>query len=257
MMATKVQPGQDEAAVLAPAPHYVVEQATPGGNGPGPVEGAGVARPAYAALPSGHLSSKNLVVNADEEEAAALAAVAYYIEIEAVAFEEVGVAERAADGAQADAEVVMVGVLPLPIVLATEGIVYTPDEEEAAALAAVTCYMEAEQWLVVADGAHAVAEVVVQEVVPPPIVLATEGIVYTPDEEEAAAALAAVTCYLEAEQRLADEELAHTQETWQWEASRLLLLHGLMPTRAPRRLNWGNIERLRHAGTGVPGIVGM
>lgn len=136
------------------------------------------------------------------------------------------------------------------------GVEHTPDEEEAAALAAVACYMDSQpSEPAVANEPESPKQA--DEPAPPPIVLSTDGIIHRPDEEEAAAALAAVACYLEAEQRMLAEELARSQEPWQWWASKVMLVHGLTPARAPHRPNWGNIERLRQAGSGVPGIVGL
>jgi hypothetical protein len=75
-----------------------------------------------------------------------------------------------------------------------------------------------------------------------------------PTEDEAAAAIAAVSWYLA-------EEAAQTQDTgeaeWRWQASATMVEQSIHPVRAPQKPTWGNIERLRRAGRGDTGIIGL
>ncbi len=74
-----------------------------------------------------------------------------------------------------------------------------------------------------------------------------------PTEDEVAAALAAVSCYL-AEDSIVEDEAAYD---WRWKASAALIIQGLPTTRSPQRPFWGNVERLRRAGRGETGIIGL
>lgn len=92
---------------------------------------------------------------------------------------------------------------------------------------------------------------------PAPVVLLTDGELHTPDEEEAAAALVAAALYLADEQVALALALEAQQESWRWQASKVLQNQGVAPLRTPARPTWSSIERLRRARAGVAGIVGM
>lgn len=74
-----------------------------------------------------------------------------------------------------------------------------------------------------------------------------------PSDDEAAAILAVIGAHL------ADQEAhAHApQKDWHWAAAGALVVQGLRPTRPPIRPSWGHVERLRRAGPGNSGIVGL
>lgn len=76
-----------------------------------------------------------------------------------------------------------------------------------------------------------------------------------PTDDEAAAAMAAIAAYLQ------DQESHQTTPTvdgdWHWSASTRLIAQGLQPIRLPIRPAWGRIERLRRAGSGTSGIIGL
>jgi hypothetical protein len=73
-----------------------------------------------------------------------------------------------------------------------------------------------------------------------------------PTEDEVAAALAAISCYL------TEESSQTAQESeWRWRASDMLSTQKICVIRSPQRPQWGKVERLRRAGRGCPGIVGM
>lgn len=74
-----------------------------------------------------------------------------------------------------------------------------------------------------------------------------------PSDDEAAAILAVIGAYL------ADEAARQQQpqEDWHWSASASLTVQGLRPMRPPVRPTWGHVERLRRAGHGIPGILGL
>lgn len=73
-----------------------------------------------------------------------------------------------------------------------------------------------------------------------------------PTEDEVAAALAAISCYL-------TEEASQTEQEseWRWRASGILSIQKMCVIRSPQHPQWGKVERLRRAGRGGPGIVGM
>ncbi len=193
-----------------------------------------------------------------EEAAATLTAVALYTAVSSAE-------EKDKAGA--------VEALVSPNVPDTQETSTAPDEEEAAAaLAAITLYLQEEQHLLEQEETAPAAAPAAQATPttaaapertvapvdrePPPIVLTTEGAIYTPDEEEAAAVLAAISLYLQEEQYLLEQALS-SQESWHWKASRVLLNQNMAPFRPARRPGWHNIERLRYADRGIPGIVGM
>lgn len=73
-----------------------------------------------------------------------------------------------------------------------------------------------------------------------------------PTEEEAAAILAAVAMY-----SVEEEQPPQQDGDWRWLASGILVNQGLPLMRSPLRPQWGNVERLRRAGHGGAGIVGL
>ncbi len=77
----------------------------------------------------------------------------------------------------------------------------------------------------------------------------------TPTEEEAAAAVAAITLLLAEEAAQADHTPAAPPARWR--DSMRLMAQGLQPTRVPDTPRWSTIERLRRAGKGGMGIVGL
>ncbi len=81
--------------------------------------------------------------------------------------------------------------------------------------------------------------------------IATTG---SPTPEEVAAAMAAISVLL------AEEAVAHPPApppTNRWRDSMRLIAQGLPPARVPAAPHWSTIERIRRAGRGSTGIVGM
>lgn len=74
-----------------------------------------------------------------------------------------------------------------------------------------------------------------------------------PTEDEVAAALAAVSCYVAESEPL----VAQPTEAWQWSAAATLAVQGVVATRMPLRPGWNTVERLRRAGRGMKGIIGL
>jgi hypothetical protein len=74
-----------------------------------------------------------------------------------------------------------------------------------------------------------------------------------PGEEESAAILAAISSYL-SEEDVEDEPVS---EQWHWSDSKTVTYQGVPPWRYPQRPSWSNIERLRIAGRGTPGIISL
>ncbi|NJN17157.1 MAG: hypothetical protein HC822_13215 [Oscillochloris sp.] len=70
-------------------------------------------------------------------------------------------------------------------------------------------------------------------------------------EEEAAAAIAAVLVLLEA------PAISPAVEPDRWHESARLTIQGMQPARLPASPRWGRIERLRRAGGGGSGIIGL
>ncbi|WP_298408543.1 hypothetical protein [uncultured Chloroflexus sp.] len=77
----------------------------------------------------------------------------------------------------------------------------------------------------------------------------------TPTEEEAAAAVAAITLLLAEE--AAQTVAMPSEPPARWRDSMRLMVQGLQPTRVPETPRWSTIERLRRAGRGGMGIVGL
>ncbi|MCS6887904.1 hypothetical protein [Chloroflexus sp.] len=77
----------------------------------------------------------------------------------------------------------------------------------------------------------------------------------TPTEEEAAAAIAAITLLLAEE--AAQAEVQTSEQPARWRDSMRLMAQGMQPMRVPGVPRWSTIERLRRAGRGGMGIVGM
>jgi len=76
-----------------------------------------------------------------------------------------------------------------------------------------------------------------------------------PTEEEAAAAIAAITLLLSEE--ASHVALAPSEPPARWRDSMRLIAQGMSPMRVPVPPRWHTIERLRRAGRGGMGIVGM
>lgn len=77
-----------------------------------------------------------------------------------------------------------------------------------------------------------------------------------PSDEEMAALVAAIVCLLEAEAGTA--ELASDADTPAgWQQTAKLLTQGMLPIRLPVAPTWSRIERLRRAGRGGSGVVGL
>ncbi len=72
-------------------------------------------------------------------------------------------------------------------------------------------------------------------------------------DEELSAALAAIACCL-SDDAPATETRAGD---WQWRVTSALITQGLVELRAPIKPSWGHVERLRRAGHGTVGIVGL
>ncbi|MGQ9612215.1 MAG: hypothetical protein ACUVSL_04170 [Chloroflexus sp.] len=77
----------------------------------------------------------------------------------------------------------------------------------------------------------------------------------TPTAEEAAAAVAAIMVILTEEAAQPGEQPV-TLPT-RWRDSMRLIAQGMQPTRVPVPPGWSTIERIRRAGRGGMGIVGM
>ncbi|WP_298814981.1 acyl-CoA carboxylase epsilon subunit [Chloroflexus sp.] len=77
----------------------------------------------------------------------------------------------------------------------------------------------------------------------------------SPTEEEAAAAVAAITLLLAEESAQSGAEVGALPARWR--DSMRLIAQGLPPVRVPVAPRWSTIERLRRAGRGGMGIVGM
>ncbi|NJK78825.1 MAG: hypothetical protein HC893_07045 [Chloroflexaceae bacterium] len=75
--------------------------------------------------------------------------------------------------------------------------------------------------------------------------------------EELTAVLTAIASYLEAEQLALTAASAEDAEDWQWQATNALMTQGLIALRSPVRPGWSHVERLRLAGHGQPGIMGL
>lgn len=76
-----------------------------------------------------------------------------------------------------------------------------------------------------------------------------------PTDEEAAAAVAAIALLLAEEEALSTQTPAEPPARWR--DSMRLMAQGLQPMRVPDTPRWSTIERLRRAGKGGMGIVGM
>lgn len=74
-------------------------------------------------------------------------------------------------------------------------------------------------------------------------------------DEEAAAALAAIACLLREEAAVPAAAPAEPPAGWRGAAK--LVIQGLTPARPPVAPTWGRVERLRRAGKGGSGIVGL
>lgn len=72
-------------------------------------------------------------------------------------------------------------------------------------------------------------------------------------DDELSATLAAVACCL-SDDVTAEEAVAGD---WQWRVTSALITQGIVEVRAPIKPSWGHIERLRRAGHGGAGIVGL
>lgn len=90
-----------------------------------------------------------------------------------------------------------------------------------------------------------------------PMILSTNGAIQVPQEDEAAAALAAVSCYLEAEQLAFASGMEQEHRSCNWQTSKVLTNQGVSLVRTPCRPTWKNIERLRRAGSDGSGVVGI
>lgn len=158
---------------------------------------------------------------------------------------------------------------PLPIVLTTGGRVYTPAPDEGAAVvAAIVSYLAHAEAAADATAAEAAAaEAAAADAAAPtptptptsepalPLIMLTNGQLYTPDDDEGVAVFAAITAYL------AEEDARHEQPTEVgmagWQQARLLLIQNITTQRVPHPPRWHTVERLRRAGAGQPGIVGL
>ncbi len=76
----------------------------------------------------------------------------------------------------------------------------------------------------------------------------------SPSAEEAAAAVAAIMTLLTEEEVVIDDQPASLTR---WQDSMRLIAQGMPPMRLPVPPRWSTIERLRRAGRGGMGIVGM
>lgn len=74
-----------------------------------------------------------------------------------------------------------------------------------------------------------------------------------PTEDDVAAALVAISCYLAEEDQLIEQESAE----WRWRASGILSVQRMCFVRSPQHPTWGTIERIRRAGRGGTGILGL
>lgn len=72
-------------------------------------------------------------------------------------------------------------------------------------------------------------------------------------DDELSAALAAIACCLNDD--TAEDEAAAGD--WQWRVTSAMITQGMVALRAPVKPSWGHIERLRRAGHGTAGIVGL
>ncbi len=75
-----------------------------------------------------------------------------------------------------------------------------------------------------------------------------------PSEEETAAAVAAIMTLLTEENTVIGDQPALPTR---WQDSMRLIAQGMSPMRLPVPPRWSTIERLRRAGRGGMGIVGM
>jgi hypothetical protein len=73
--------------------------------------------------------------------------------------------------------------------------------------------------------------------------------------DEAAAAMAAIACLLQEEAAVAAP--LEPAEPAGWRGAARLITQGLAPSRPPAAPTWGRVERLRRAGRGGSGIVGL
>ncbi len=75
-----------------------------------------------------------------------------------------------------------------------------------------------------------------------------------PTEDEAAAILSAIAIQLADE---ANRQIGPKWDDWHWSASGAMMTQGLRPVRAIHQPSWSSVERLRRAGQGGMGIVGL
>jgi hypothetical protein len=80
-----------------------------------------------------------------------------------------------------------------------------------------------------------------------------ESVMRQTTEDHVAAALTAISLYLAEE----EEPFAQEKKDWRWVSTAMMVTQGIPIIRAPRRPTWGNVERLRRAGRGGTGIIGL